>query len=522
MEMTDEPQNRGDQWLKAYARWRRAAADPIELHPATRRLLQGEAARVHAQSARASGTAEPTGFLGRWAFNALVTAAVGVVAAVLGVLISDAPLGGPSKFAAAPKTISKGVESEVGEAETKTLIAERLGAHPQGNAARDKRVMVRLAIEELRKEERGGGSAAAAPPAASSPAGVSVKTTQLERPAAASAVGLAKADNVAGRTDDNVKKASLEKTSGSSLKRESSMTSSDAKKPAAPGAAFKDVREWVQDPIDGGAGAKMGAEARGGGIDKGNATMTRSLPAPTAQEALARAVPLNDASGPAELKTSSAYKAVAQGEFGIRLQQDFSQLPLKEQSPYRRTLNAPGESRVLMNFQIDRQGERVRVVDGDGSVYLGNVLNAPGLPVSSQTDTPAAPTFRAPVPNAPKEAPQALRELGLTGRDRPDRLAVEMDRAGGSFNFQVIGTNRSLRQRVVFEGDYFVISADPAGRAAGATNIHYGPAGGVEKGAEKGANIEKSKQYAPAAVRVQGRAVIGGNRYEVDAVPVGK
>ena len=48
MGMSNEPEREIEKTLKAYAEKRRAEAGaPLELHPATRKMLQGEVARVH-------------------------------------------------------------------------------------------------------------------------------------------------------------------------------------------------------------------------------------------------------------------------------------------------------------------------------------------------------------------------------------------------------------------------------------------------------------------------------------------
>src|SRR5687768_9917112 len=53
--MAEEPNKRMDELLKAYAEKRRQdAGAPLELHPATRRLLQGEVARVYAKGSSGS------------------------------------------------------------------------------------------------------------------------------------------------------------------------------------------------------------------------------------------------------------------------------------------------------------------------------------------------------------------------------------------------------------------------------------------------------------------------------------
>src|SRR5713101_4059084 len=53
--MPDEPNRKMDELLKSYAKKRRAdAGAPLELHPATRRLLQSEVARLRPGRAPAS------------------------------------------------------------------------------------------------------------------------------------------------------------------------------------------------------------------------------------------------------------------------------------------------------------------------------------------------------------------------------------------------------------------------------------------------------------------------------------
>jgi len=50
--MSSEPEHPMDTWLKAYARHRREQGEQLEMHPATRRLLQAEVARHYGQAGR--------------------------------------------------------------------------------------------------------------------------------------------------------------------------------------------------------------------------------------------------------------------------------------------------------------------------------------------------------------------------------------------------------------------------------------------------------------------------------------
>src|SRR5262245_51071903 len=53
--MAAEPEKKIDELLQAYARKRREdAGEPLDLHPATRRILQGEVAKLRAGKARES------------------------------------------------------------------------------------------------------------------------------------------------------------------------------------------------------------------------------------------------------------------------------------------------------------------------------------------------------------------------------------------------------------------------------------------------------------------------------------
>ena len=184
-----------------------------------------------------------------------------------------------------------------------------------------------------------------------------------------------------------------------------------------------------------------------------------------------------------------------------RLQQNFSQSAARDQA-YRRNLNAPGEPRVLVNFQLEREGNVVRVVDGDGSIYLGNVAGEVGRKL-------APDTRRKDVQNVPAKREELDRALQL---DQEQAKSLN-----DGFNFQVVGTNRSLRQRVVFEGNYQNYQTQGLELKGAAFKDTTNQLSRSNKDAK-----QQSQQSPVGAPRVQGRAVIGGNRIEVDAVPVSK
>jgi hypothetical protein len=85
---------------------------------------------------------------------------------------------------------------------------------------------------------------------------------------------------------------------------------------------------------------------------------------------------------------------------------------------------------VLASFSLEQSGRQLRVIDQDGSVYVGNLQSGlgGGMAVSSQVSTPRA-------------EPVAV---GL--------LPAAVPSTGQTYLFRVDGTNLSLNQRVVFWG----------------------------------------------------------------------
>jgi hypothetical protein len=98
-------------------------------------------------------------------------------------------------------------------------------------------------------------------------------------------------------------------------------------------------------------------------------------------------------------------------------------------------------SSVLAQFQIQRSGQNVRIVDDDGSVYVGQVLSGvPGL-AGSGRQAGGARYARTQTREATNEA--------------------------ANWSFKVTGTNNHLQQNIVFTGNVQAMPASaPAGNAA--------------------------------------------------------
>jgi hypothetical protein len=152
---------------------------------------------------------------------------------------------------------------------------------------------------------------------------------------------------------------------------------------------------------------------------------------------------------------------------------------------------------VLVSFQLEQSGRDLRITDSDGSVYTGS-LQAPA-PVTTSPPSGAARRPLASTLNAPESAKQTPFAYGAA----PE--------AAQTYSFRVAGTNRSLKQKVVFTGSLTGLTNSNkfwrlrAGKAGGTKAFQGSRAAGLE-----------SMQYS----RISGQATVGKNKsFEVDAEP---
>ena len=167
-----------------------------------------------------------------------------------------------------------------------------------------------------------------------------------------------------------------------------------------------------------------------------NGTVAKKLSAESAEAQTAVAAGAQSKDG--EVRTSDSLKADS-GEKNAR--QRFSQVPLNfaPERSQNRLLDATPASPVLTSFEVEQNGNELRVVDNDGSVYAGQLQ-----PSQSKTkSTLAAPAksglFKPPTSNATESAAAKFSATPPTGP--------------GLYFFRVVGTNQSLNQRVEFTGN---------------------------------------------------------------------
>jgi hypothetical protein len=107
---------------------------------------------------------------------------------------------------------------------------------------------------------------------------------------------------------------------------------------------------------------------------------------------------------------------------------------------------------TLASFTVEQNGADLRVVDADGSIYTGQVLLA---------DMAPAPEARA------VQTRQFGGGGGAGGQALRSQSQVQSQFMNqNALNFRVAGTNRSLKQNVVFTGNFV-----PANEAANAQMV---------------------------------------------------
>ncbi len=181
---------------------------------------------------------------------------------------------------------------------------------------------------------------------------------------------------------------------------------------------------------------------------------------------------------------------------------------------------------VLVNFELKRIGNTIHVVDGDGSVYTGNVINEEAMPEAEERQAMAL-----------SEGGEGA-EIGGGGSAGSANLVVSKPvanvsitskmRRGSQAFFRVQGTNKTLKQIVIFEAtlDNSVVSKKEADKPSAAMATRPSPPSkpGVAlapafaaQSAPKPLNRNLGAIRAIARMRVLGNARIGKDNFPIDA-----
>ena len=455
-----EPERKIEKLLRAFAKKRRAdAGDAFKLHPATRRMLQGEVAR-HAQKAGGAGRSSsvwnwlrvrwalPLGFallicLGVavfWpaapskqdlAFNKAAAPAPAkelpapVTPPIAGVN-NSAPLPAPS---AAPVMLDKPTTPAV-------ATTELAYANPQANLLKDKTPAGTLfdetGADRARRQETTTGTNSTPPIATVAGNLASGSVTVLPPPAVAAP---------------------------------------PASVPALAGAAGAATTANLALSVP--PGGISGAAAE----QLAPATSSRALPA-------AKVAP---AASSAKFKSEAAMDSLQIN--AMKNSQRFVQAPVKKNLP------------VLASFEFQQNGNQISVVDRDGSIYQGTLQS-----VEQAEKTNSAKT-------------QTTGKLGASQFQQKSFVAENsQQQTAQNYFFRVSGANRSLKQNVVFAGNLILLSNVTA---KAAQNYFGGAGGGGGAGGQaKLADANVVQQQAFSNSRISGTVTIGRtNQMEINAMP---
>jgi hypothetical protein len=150
---------------------------------------------------------------------------------------------------------------------------------------------------------------------------------------------------------------------------------------------------------------------------------------------------------------------------------------------------------LLNSFQFEQKGDRIQIVDGDNSVYEGQVVTA--------------------APATPKQAAPAAAETEMRRSlmiEQKSKETKQVNEAAAStllpVSFRASGTNVTTKQLVIIEATLMPLSqesktAELAGELARAQSVSA---------------LGAAVKVGPPSVRVQGRARLGTNELPIDAL----
>ena len=538
--MANEPERPIEKLLRAAAKKRRdEAGAPLELHPATRRLLQGEAARQFPPAQAASRS--PVQTLGqmwpRFAWGLGMLAVLGVTVWLLVPMPGNnephAVLGKKQPVPAPNPTATELVHPSNALATSPSPpLEERAGERRACAPGPLNPIAVRPAAP---KEALPSPLTAQAPDAAPPAPAAAAKPTTIALADAVSSARRTPTPEVAGQPQP-LPKDSLTSETGVEAREKLALATApqlaNREKPAeAEVAASSTMPAPAPAAVANGAFSKrfgpVGQPAAPAGAPATPASPSSIVRAPavtglvTADESGKLAVDradqpafafrslspagsgntskLSDSLTDGRLDSAAALRKEARS---ISATQWFAQAL---QSPKTKSIladKAAPTHPVLAAFQVEQAGRELRIVDGDGSVYRGylQIADAARRRSSVKAEAPAAA--------------QTSRALGAVLEEK-STASLDADQPAPQTNFfRVTGTNRSLQKKVVFTGN--LLSATNLAQFQAVTNDLRisGSLVGLRGGAGQPAPLPLLNS------RISGKVVIGnGQAVEINALP---
>lgn len=468
--MPEEP-NKSEELLQRYAKQRREQGGDFSLHPATRRLLQGEVTRTY--GAKKAGTAKGSwlAWLASWPGRA----AIGTVAAVL-IVVAVLVVNRDGEVRLEQRMELARLSEAAPEADVMFREAEQ--ASPATPAAAEEKLNRLGALDEREvradapaadKKELGDTASLAmnAPKAVAAPAEVRL----FDFDGAANfandfALSLVPADATNTALHYYVDAFGVNEFSLSSTTPplhfysywfDASAGATNARV-LGPMVAGRGV-----DPLSMAATAAFGAEQATApqrsklSRDAVNGSRVVATATPPPPASIAPSPALSAEPGNAPGRPEMLLGSRAQPQEPARALDSLADLSSAQR--FYRVATPDGEAaglgtanspRVLSSFVIEQTGETVRVIDGDGSVYVGSLQATAEDRVGGTS------------PRNENEA--VVREQLSRGQVTP---AIQ---AGEAFTFQAVGSNVTLRQRVEVRGR-FISNATNLAQTGGATAL---------------------------------------------------
>ncbi len=507
--------------LLAYKQRRRTQlGTPLELHPATRRMLQGEVARNANRPLLTSEEAaknfvrsfvmsnQQQGFWARYRPQALWGGGmVACLAFVLLILRNDPQqtarqnifpdsLPATTPVENPPMSPAPSIRAAGGALREKEILARRMPPAPASGEGKVSATSPTASPNDA--QPKGNGTAASgqleeAVRRTESAAAPPTRKLALEPgtrdQAVTSGVSLAKTDAAVSRDADlPVDRMVADKGASGGLTALAKAMKSEAQPQANQAAPTKNSQSKPNptDDFIGGNAAKLG-------IPSGAAA---SVPLPAV----------------ASSRSMLSPQPVPSGD-QVSAKQRFRQLDGR--SLYRQNFNSPPVPEVMRDFTFERRDDRIRIVDADGSTYEGAVL---------------------PVPTEDLAAKQAASgDLGKRFDQQAQANDATAPNAQVNYRFVATGLSRKLNQLVEFRGEWqpTIRQSSPASPAI--EEARLGGSGTVATQAvalkateskatslkpQADAFIQPMQTQSSTGGQITGRVVVGGrNEFEVNAVP---
>ncbi len=448
--MATEPEREIEKMLAAYAEERRnQTGAPFTLHPATRAVLQGEVTRRLAKTG--ANRPRPTSWLSRWWPRLALVAGLVALAAVVIPHLSPSRTREEARMASSRTVLAPELSGIAPAPVVSEPLASPAPLTPPAATPSPAAVAAPINVSPTSTRYRAAPVVVSAPGPKSVPASPSPVTDSMPfAPAAETAV---------------VRNSVL------SDRAAPVVASAPAPAPVMPATAPAAAKPVPNMPFDAAVREKLPVD-----LAVAPPTMARSEGAAAAVTAFGGAKSAAPMSAPPVSRANPlAARFSDPGLPELTQTQQFTQLSVLSPAASGRVLSAPSlktdasPSAVLNNFRVEQHGDRLRIIDADGSSYSGIIGRRDVSPGESarRAATPAA------APGGPAIA------------------------GSPTYFFRVEGTNLSLRQLVRFSGELVpALSARLAGAPLPGTNAFL-------------------QQF-----QMQGRARIGDAReIQINAVP---